>query len=664
MAGRRADVYEFWLDRIQTAKERLGREQKESQWAEWARYSAMENTRRFHFSEASLRDIKLDIVGERPALKIEAKLGKDILLEPALQRLAEVELDRPQNWEAIGRVVDDVSLAGIGWLAADWVGPVMPEPGLSEQEEAAQIMLARQHLQALLTGMRVPVSDTDAHEIHLEIESQALAEFGLDPMIRNLLKAHLEEHEAWLPSRAPTYFRLRRVYPGSILYDDTADEFQYADWVAERSVERLEDIQANQELKNTANLTGRAEIRRRGYRKRSDRPSLRTGGIPGWANYNAMIGHHPEDQLYEVVWRIHDIRENRLIVITEDHPDRKPLLEDEYTYPGVAYYPLVFERDPDNVEGVSDYQKIIHPANVRNEIHQTWIKHLARHAVRKILYTTGFLDSQGEAQLADPNRPNVKVKSLEGYRVLDPVAITPDAYRIDTVMQDNINRMLGAADVHQGIGGQAGTATEATMLDATRGRVVRYRRRQVAGMIRWALERMFAYYRSFGSEKLFLRRGLSPNRDLVLDPDDIPEELWIIVDTDTLSAINQDLDRQLSRQAVEIITASPWMMEGLGTAGRREVLARFLRAQRIVREPEQILEEAEAERRDQMMMMQQAARMEQGPGIEGMGGQASGSALAGVQPSMPAADMGGNGGVGFNGPRIMGGGRVRPPGQS
>jgi len=90
--------------------------------------------------------------------------------------------------------VDDASLAGIGWLRADWfVEGEVENTELSESDEAAQVRLAHEHLAALLAGQEAAVQDTDAHSVHVAIEGSAVAGFGLTAAQRNAVAGHVKD---------------------------------------------------------------------------------------------------------------------------------------------------------------------------------------------------------------------------------------------------------------------------------------------------------------------------------------------------------------------------------------------------------------------------------------------------------------------------------------
>jgi len=430
------------------------------------------------------------------------------------------------------------------------------------------------------------------------------------------------------------------VHPSNIVFDETADEWRYVRWVAERSIQTLEEVKTNKQFSNTSQLKGKEEVRRRGYRRGSRRRGVRYRGDSA----PVTAGIAEEEEKFEVLWYIHDLENEKLIVIAEDNPAKKPLLETEWPYDGTIYYPCVFDRETDGIEGISDYKKIIYPCELREEIQRRWVEHLRLHSRRKIMLLEGILDNKGRSQLEDPNQTIVDAKSMNGYAVLDRVDINRDAYQVDGVMAENVNRMLGSSDVHQGVAGKSESATEASIIDAARGRVVRDRRKKVASMLVWVIRRIFNYYKKFGTQSLFLARGVGPVSGVVLDPDDICEEVWVTVDNDTLSAANAELNRTLIRQAVEVITASQWMMEGLGEKGRLEVLRQFLRSQKVINDPDTILNEARLEQiarqEAQAMLAQVAAPGVQGaPGAPG-GPQPAARNVGGGGPQMPGRQAG------------------------
>jgi len=602
-----AKTHDLWQSRVLNARRRLNRDTKESEWARWAKLSDIEDYKRLSFTEAARRDIKLDVVGERPVIKVEAYKISDQASEQPQTRLAEIELDRAENWDAVTRVVEDTSIAGIGWLRADWYiegeMPAMPES--TNEQDTEQVSRANQHVAAILAGQPAEIADDDDHAIHVRIEGASLNDFGMNPQQRGMLHAHVREHQDLMPALPPAGFRMSRVHPSNIVYDETADEWRYVRWVAERSIQTLEEVQGNKSFSNTSQLKGKEEIRRRGYRRGSRRRGVRYRGD----SYLVTGGVAGEEEKFEILWYIHDIENEKLIVIAEDNPAKKPLLEADWPYDGPIYYPLVFDRETDGIEGISDYRKINYPCSLREEIQTRWIEHLRLHSRRKILLLEGMLDNKGRGQLEDPDQTIVEAKNLNGINVLDRVDINRDAYQVDTVMAENVNRMLGSSDVHQGVGKSSGSATEASILDASRGRVVRDRRKKVASMLVWAIRRMFNYYKMFGTQPLFLARGVGPVSGVILDPDDISEEVWVTVDNDTLSAANAELNRNLIRQAVEVITASQWMMEGLGEKGRMEVLRQFLRSQKIINDPDTILNEAKLEQQARAEMQAELARL-------------------------------------------------------
>lgn len=636
---KKTDLHEFWQSRIYTARNRLQRTKKETKWARWAQMADMEREDRFHFAESARRDLRLDVIGERPVITLEAYRNSDARMELPQTRLAEIELDREENWDALTRVADDASLAGIGWIRADWfVEGELDESNLSEEEESAARQEAQQEAAQLLAGQAVPVNPESAHSIHIAVKSDYLDRLGVDATSRGLLEANIKAHKDLEPTMPAAGFKLTRVNPADMIFDDTAIEFRYVDWIAERVVKRVEDVKNDPDLKNTANLVGKSEVKRRGYRKRRTRRG--SGYAPGVVDSGrggSTVGALPAER-YEVLWYIHDFRDNKLIVIAEEHPDKKVLKEEDWPYPDVTYYPLVFDHARDSIEGISDYAKMEYPAKVRSDIQERWVQHIGQHSRRKVIHTKQFLDEKGKAAFNDPAKTLVEVEAIQGqHAVLEDVPINPDAYRVDSVMQDNINRFIGSSDVHQGVGKNTASATEASIVDAARGRVIQERRGKISRMLTWVLRQMFAYYKMFGTEKIFLQRGASPDKDLILDPEDLTEDMWITIDTDSLSAANRELQRQQIRQAIEVINASPWMMELLGEAGMTELLRQYLRAQGLIKNPDALLQEAAAQREamGQMMPIADEAARKAGGGGPTTPGRLTGRSQAGPQTLNP-----------------------------
>jgi hypothetical protein len=621
-------VHDYWIGRVLTAYRRLSRSKKEAEWSRWARMADLDDYDKLNFTEPARRDLKLDIIGDRPAIKIEAQRAQDADIEDAMTKLCSLEISRPENWKAIKRVVNDAGLAGIGWLRADWYTveeAAVEDNGKSEAENTAS---ANAHLGSLMAGQPVPVAEDDAHRIHAAIEGAALSTFGLTTAQKQLIREHVKEHEAYLPVNNPAGFRLQRVHPGNMLFDDTADEWEKCEWVAERTVERVEDVKANPEYKNTSKLTGQPEVRRRGYRRTGRR--LATGsGRPVDTAFRQGAFTGQEEDMYVILWHIHDLRENELIVVAEDNPEAKPLKKEPWPYDGTIYYPLVFDNESDGIEGISDYRRMYYPTKQRANIQERWVAHLGQHSRRKVLAEEGFVDPAGEAALNDPNRTVVPVVSLAKYRVMDDVPINRDAYAVDDRMRENVARSIGVGEPQQGVGGQTGSATEANLMEGSRGRIVRERRSLVGDMLEWVCRRVLNYYASFGTTALFLAKGVSPNDDVVLEPADITEDVTITVDNDALSAANAELDRQLVRQAIEVINAAPWMIQILGTQGRIEVASKFLRTQRVLSNPDAIIKQGVAEMQllGQMLPPQAAVRAGAGSteSAPGMPGQQTGN---------------------------------------
>jgi len=632
-------LHAYWTDRLAIAERRLSRSKKEAQWSRWARMANMEDYDRLNFTEPARRDLRLDIVGERPAIKVEAQRAQDAEVEDALIKLCELELDRPENWGAVTRIVDDAGLAGIGWARADWFAEEAAVEEDNGKTEAENVQHAQEHIAALLAGAGAPVMDTDAHRIHAAVEGASLSMFGLTTQQQQAIRAHVQEHEAYLPALVPAGFRLQRVHPGNMLFDDTADDWQYVEWVAERTVERLEDVKDNPLYKNTDRLVGQEEVRRRGYKRRGRRMGLGGSRPPDTAWHSgSFVGAEIK---YVVLWHIHDMREDRLIVIAEGNPAEKPLMDEPWPYAASIYFPLVFDRETDGIEGVSDYQRLFYPARQRENIQERWLTHLGQHSRRKVLVEPSFASKDTEAALNDPNRTTVPVEALTGYKVMEDVPINRDAYQVDDRMRENVARAIGVGEPQQGVGGQTGSATEANMLEGTRGKIVKDRRKKVAEMLVWLCRRVLNYYSQFGTSTMLLERGVSPDGDIVLDPSDITEQVTITVDVDALSAAHAELDRQLTRQAVEVFNASPWMIQIVGTQGRAAIAAKFLKSQNILPNPDQVIKLGVAEMKltQQMMPPEAAVREANGATAGGTVGQQTGNMQTALNSGAQAPGM-------------------------
>lgn len=636
-----AKLHEYWLAKLRRAHKRLNRDRKQVEWAKWASLANVENYMQLSFTEPARRDFKLEVLGERPTIKIETWRQADRIMEAAQTKLCDLELGREENWKAVAKVVDDAGLAGIGWLRADWYTSAEDAEDNAEDAEAKAAQSANQHIAGILSGAGASVAEDDIHSIHVAIEGAALNTFGLTSSQQQALKSHIEEHEAALPLSAPAGFVLSRIHPANMLWDDTADDIRYMEWIAERSVERLEDVKANKRYSHTANLTGQVEVRRVGYKRKAKR--VVGTAHPGTSSHEDGLVNTDEDK-WVVLWHIHNLRTNQLIVVCETSIDKKPLLVTDWPYPSSIYYPLVFDEETDGIEGISDYKRMYYPCVKRADIQERWLAHLDIHSRRKIIHEAEWADAKGMEALKDPKQTCVEVASLGGYRVLEDVPINPDSYRIDALMKDNINRSLGTGEAAQGVGFGANSATEAGHVDAARGRVLKDRRERVAAMLKWVCTKILEYYREFGTERLFLERGISPENDLVLDPSDIVTSVTITVDTDATSAANQELDRQQKRQAIELINASPWMIELLGTAGRVELMKAYLRSQNIFQNPDAILRDGAQEMLARGTMMppldkavRQTGQTGQQPGT--VAGQMTGNVQQAAQAGAVAPGM-------------------------
>ena len=584
--SRKKQQYGFWTAELERANRKLERDARLDEWEKFRRYQTyldLPEGQEWNFVNSPIRDLADDVTGERPEITVEVRRTNEEFLVSQLEALALDMRDHPELWPTMRRIVSDALWLGIGWSRREWDDgdlPGMPGGESFQQgtanEQAEQTRIAGEELVMKLFLQPMAVLPTDIHWLHVERHRMAESR-GATLEARNALGDHIREHETFTAVSDRAQPRIRQVRPEDMLYDPEALAWDRVGWVAEHTVEFLDP-----DYRNTSALEGVTETL-------DAEPDDKEGDT-------VLPPDDPErDPGIRVVkiWRILDLRGGeggvwgdkdytgpRLIVLADDHPGGVPLAVLPAPYRGNIYQPLVVVPVRRQIEGVP-LPRMIERAQAAQDFtyraRQTAVEQAPK---QKMVADKSLFASEAEWRAFQTPGVNVRATQFDKSKlsVIDPPQINPAIYEFADSVSEFINRALRSAEVSQGVSGGAKFATEIQALEAARGRGVKSFREAAADFVSTAVRGMFWDYHDFGTTEILTRAsggvGLARN---ALNPWEIPLDLIVRVDVDSLSSVNRDLQKKQIIELLELLNGAPQFMTLMSFDGQVQLFTRALR---------------------------------------------------------------------------------------
>ncbi len=224
-----------------------------------------------------------------------------------------------------------------------------------------------------------------------------------------------------------------------------------ANWVAKRWVKPLEDVKANKQFSNTANLQENFVVKTRD----NDFSEVQSTEMPGaWERVEG--------------WDIWDKKNQRLITLVESHDK---LLRDEkwpLEYEGFPFEILYYIENPDQTYPISPTT-----LDVPHQRELNWISSLQLSHIRKAANTKGFLREgaiENEAEIDQLiDGPPSTVVTVKGdpntaYSETRAPNVSQDVYIIRRQLKNDNREMRGIADFEKGGATNFDTAAEPQLI--------------------------------------------------------------------------------------------------------------------------------------------------------------------------------------------------------
>ena len=327
-------------------------------------------------------------------------------------------------------------------------------------------------------------------------------------------------------------------------------------WEAERTFESLKDLRDDPLLSNTSMLGQTAPSR--SVRMDDSSPDAGRADI-GTFDSPDEFSEKDNQHKYRDVWRIHDLKHNKLIVVTPDHPIALPLYVGDWPYPldytGASidvYHPLVFNDVADYVAGISDVDFVRALQEELNEVLASRRDHVNRFKTRKLIREAGAWDDKAISQFRNPNNYEVVVNpgGVAKTLIFDAVPYPQDAYAYEVELRQHIRRFLGVYEKETGVA-KSDTATEAQLMANFQASRFDDRRQRMGSMVERAVFSILQLHKAFTSTDLIVRftgsEGIVWQR---LKGNEIPDKLRVNVDLEGWASANPELRKRQFLEAL------------------------------------------------------------------------------------------------------------------
>jgi len=362
---------------------------------------------------------------------------------------------------------------------------------------------------------RASISESDVDSVHIKVHEEELraregAGLVTDPDTWTIYE-HLQEHRNRHTVIKREFGRLSRVPPFNMVYDTDVP------WEERTFEAELRSIKI-------------ADMLKWGYRNvnmTNCPPEARTG--QGELIFEEMTAR---------VWEIHDLENDKFIVISCDGPrDGLFLHRSRWPYGDVeVYLPLVFNSiGDDQLHGIPVAELLV---GILDELARVDF-HIRRHAREHADYKLGgpsTANDQGiKAGLSDPNRKYVFEGSPEAWQLMKeikppPIPETLLEYR--TLLMDSMRRVTAtdAQNVAQSFDHQI-SATESANRQETHELHRGERQEIMSEFLGRVAENMLKMYRSVATQGMAVRiADASEENYRVINPTELPEAIDVIFD--------------------------------------------------------------------------------------------------------------------------------------
>lgn len=638
--------FNFWKNEIDRAHTKLDRKDREDEWDEILKYQKykLDEIGRYNFVHPIIEDMHNEITGERPEITVKVKRESQVQRVPQMEALLSWDLDTKHGWDVVQRIVRDSAWFGIGWGKQVWTGgrlSLEADPGFTVDSELNELGIidAEHQIFGFTFGKQpLPTRPTDIDWLHVERHRQHVAN-PLTPLeIRMALDAHIKEHEAQDAGKSNGSRSItKQVDPRNMLYDPDVDRWDDVRWVAERSVELIEDMKKVKEY-NKGAVKGIAAVEDTIDKSADTDPD---GTSPG-TNNSIAVG--PKWRVADV-WRIYDVRNERQIIYCPQQQNKELLGVHDWAYRGQIYRPLVIMPISRQIEGVPVPRMLI---PLHKDLAFVYDEH--RKAIRKAPKQQRFLQKAAfspdeQAAIKNGSRDDIFVDRLprDAIEVVNPPTVNPEIYQFADRLFAEQNKAVRSSEVAQGVTGGAKFATEIDALLAAQGRSLRTLREHTKDWIEALKTTQLDQYHDFGTADLLMQvSGAQGIQFDPLSPDEIPLDAEVVVDLDSFSAVSKEVNKRLSRELMQLVTSVPQLMASFAPEGWVKFMGQLLRVHGV-RDAESLLAPVQAAQMIQGLQEQVAGLPSFAPPTAAGQGQLGGAPPMGQGLNPQVASPGGPG---------------------
>lgn len=523
----------------------------------------------------------------------------------------------------------------IGWGKIDYVtrfsAGTPTRPSAEKQRAIAERQRIIQENWGVVQGIPPLVGPEDIHALHIELHEstkQDLAEqvrMGMvPPEALDMLDIHISAHREADVYAEEEQLQFRRWPSYLVYYDPDALRWDDVDWYAVEMIERREVLLGNEELKNVNRLKGMPGLRDDPYHERG---AIDAGNVLGGTSDDVY-----PTETYLRYWIIHDKVVDQIVVIAQQEKyDQKPLLINNWPYPGDIVKPYVLNPVNDQIHGVSECERLSLLHNELIEVRKKISHYCKRVPVAKIFAAPAVLNKEGWSR--DFNDPfkilcptqhggnEVKIFQWPG---LDQ-HLLQHAQRLDA----ELNEESGVPEFAQAaVTDESATATAAR--DRQFGNKIADAKDQLGKLVEWYCEMLVDVTRENGTIEQMVRI-IGSDGMVTFDrflPSDLPYGVAWLVDTDSFSPTRREL---FKKQQLEFLTAiSPFLMPG-PVIDPKDILARLIR---LFDGPEDMSRIFIQQQQPMLPLNMQVGASGMPPG-GGMGGAQNNPMAMGQQPMPP-----------------------------
>lgn len=596
MPKRPRHTYTYWEDALSSARLRLNMQQRTEQWSTAARHLAGKVLTKNKDGKSTLvneigpaaREARIATYFNSPPIDVHSSRPNERELEEMLEALLDHAMQEGKITRVIRQVIQDDQICGRAFMKVS-LGPMTRSPKPDQVFDPEDMRQQREQINAEMArwqqgDMSPVVLYNDWHWLHAAEHQTYYQSLPPHDPRRPAIAEHIQNHDLHDLDVDEPHIVFSRVSPTRMLYDPNASTWEDCAWVAEATVERLDDLRNDPTLRNTTNLRGT-----------SARPTDMidyTAATAAGEPFSDVAGIGDDsDAEWVVVWRVHDRRNKRLVVYAEGHPQKKLLLDVDWPYPCDIYYVLCTNDLNDQIGGYSDVDQALHVQEELNELRSLRRAHVRRLIAQKTLVRSDVADSktlfselnnvQGREYI--PFKADTDMR--ESVYTIQAPAWPADAYQQEQTLVSSIRKIVGVGDNQMGIPSGAETATEASIIQNQFQSRMQDRKQRVAELLEDVLYATLQIYRTYAGTPVIVRLiGPEGMRWAQVDPRDIDKDLRVVIDVGAMGVSTQEIRRKQWIELLQVIQGNP-------NLDQRQVLIRTMREFGI-RTPETLLQAA------------------------------------------------------------------------